>query len=85
MPPAAHTTAEVADALRVSVATVRRLIARGELRCVRVGVRCVRVTPEALSAYLERDQSQQGRDWWDGWRARLSAIRDAGSGERTSG
>jgi excisionase family DNA binding protein len=48
------TLAEAAEALRVSQATVRRLIERGELRGVRVG-RLWRVPKAALEAYLGGD------------------------------
>jgi excisionase family DNA binding protein len=42
---------EVATRLSVSIRTVERLVASGELRGVRVR-RSVRVTPEALDAYI---------------------------------
>jgi excisionase family DNA binding protein len=48
------TLAEAAEALRVSQATVRRLIDAGELRGVRVG-RLWRVPKAALEAYLGGD------------------------------
>lgn len=48
------TLAEAAEALRVSQATVRRLIDGGELRAVRVG-RLWRVPKAALEAYLGGD------------------------------
>ena len=47
----ALTIPEVADALRVSVPTVRRLIAGGELPAVQVG-RQWRVHPDVLDAWL---------------------------------
>ena len=48
------TLAEAAEALRVSQATVRRLIERGELPAVRVG-RLWRISSNALEAYLGGD------------------------------
>lgn len=44
------TIREVADALRVSVPTVRRLIRRGEIRAGKVGCQ-IRVPAEALEDY----------------------------------
>lgn len=46
--------AQVAERLQVSVATVRRLIERGELPAVRVG-RLWRISSNALEAYLGGD------------------------------
>lgn len=46
--------AEVALRLRVSPATVHRLIAIRELEHVRIGVRTIRVPETALEDYLER-------------------------------
>jgi excisionase family DNA binding protein len=51
MNPAMMDMREVATRLSVSIRTVERLIASGELRAVRVR-RSVRVTPEALDAYI---------------------------------
>lgn len=44
---------EVARRLGVSVPTVDRLVASGQLRSVRVGARLVRFRPEDITAYLE--------------------------------
>lgn len=54
---------EVATRLRVSVPTIRRLIASGELEEVRVGRR-VLVTPEAVIEYKNRlrAEAQARRD-----------------------
>jgi len=49
--PAMMDLREVATRLSVSIRTVERLIASGELRAVRVR-RSVRVTPEGLDAYI---------------------------------
>lgn len=50
-----HTVAEVAAILRVSDPTVRRLISSGELEAVKKdGGRLVRITNEALNAYLAK-------------------------------
>ena len=46
------TAAEVAKILRLSVRSVRRLIAENELHVVRVG-RSVRVRPEDLRSFLD--------------------------------
>jgi excisionase family DNA binding protein len=51
MNPAMMDMREVATRLSVSIRTAERLIASGELRAVRVR-RSVRVTPEALDAYI---------------------------------
>lgn len=48
------TVAEVATYLQVSIRTVRRLIASGELEVVRIG-RAVRVSEEALNTLLTQD------------------------------
>jgi excisionase family DNA binding protein len=48
---------QVAEGLDVSTRTVRRLIAKGELVACRLG-RSVRVHPEDLAAYVNR---QRGR------------------------
>lgn len=45
------TVADVAEVLRLSVRTVRRLIAEKQLRVVRVG-RSVRVRPKDLRSFL---------------------------------
>jgi excisionase family DNA binding protein len=45
------TVAEAAAAFRVSTKTIRRLIARGELACVRIG-RSIRLRQEDLSYYV---------------------------------
>jgi excisionase family DNA binding protein len=46
------TQAEVAEVLGVSVQTVSRMVARGELETRRVGKRFVRVPAESLDRYL---------------------------------
>lgn len=46
------TVAEVADELRVTQRFVRQLIARGDLRAVRVGSRIVRVRHDDVLALL---------------------------------
>lgn len=52
-PAASHLTVqEVANELRVSQRTVRRLISRGQLQVVRIG-RSVRITTAAVEAMLE--------------------------------
>lgn len=45
------TAADVAQLLKVSLRTVRRHIRSGELSVLRIG-RAVRISPEALSAFL---------------------------------
>jgi excisionase family DNA binding protein len=45
------TAADVARLLRISLRTVRRHIRSGELSVLRIG-RAVRISPEALSAFL---------------------------------
>ena len=44
------TIQDAADRLSISVKTIRRMIARGELRAVRVGKRMVRVDVASLDA-----------------------------------
>ena len=46
------TLQQVADRLQVSMSTVRRLVAAGRLKAVRIG-RNLRVRPEDLSKYIE--------------------------------
>lgn len=50
---ASYTVEQVADAFNVDPKTIRRLIWKGEMGCVRVG-RAVRVTREQLDAYLAK-------------------------------
>jgi len=65
LPPAA-----VAARLGVSVDTVRRLIAEGELPAVRLGYRTMRVPVEGLAAYRARlDQQGHTRPEWSEGRA----------------
>jgi excisionase family DNA binding protein len=47
------TAAEVADVLRISVRTVRRMIASGQLPAIAIG-RSIRIDPRAVSALIER-------------------------------
>jgi excisionase family DNA binding protein len=42
---------EVADRLQVSIRTIRREIAQGRLRVLRIG-RLIRITPAALETYM---------------------------------
>lgn len=51
--PALVTTAEVATLLRIDMVTVRRMVARGELRAHRIG-REWRIRQDSLDAYLAR-------------------------------
>jgi excisionase family DNA binding protein len=65
LPPAA-----VAARLGVSVDTVRRLIAEGQLPAVRLGYRTMRVPVEGLAAYRARlDQQGHTRPEWSEGRA----------------
>lgn len=48
------TKAEVAEHLHVTVRTVDRLIAAGEIKAVRLGHRTTRVHPDSVDAYLVR-------------------------------
>ena len=45
------TVAEAATTLRVSTKTIRRMIARGELQCVKIG-RLVRIRAEVILLYI---------------------------------
>ena len=47
------TVEDVAQRLKVSPSTVRRLIRRGGLKTVRLG-RLIRIRPADLNAYIER-------------------------------
>lgn len=51
---------EAAARLRVSVSTVRRLVASGELERVPIG-RAVRTTPESVAAYKKRLREDAAR------------------------
>lgn len=55
--PLAYTVGECADALRVSKRTIRRAIAAGKLRVIRVG-RLVRVPAESLRQFMEGEGAQ---------------------------
>ena len=46
------TLQQVADRLQVSMSTVRRLVAAGRLKTVRIG-RNLRVRPDDLAAYIK--------------------------------
>jgi len=48
-----YTVEEVADILKVSVSTVRRLIKEGQLKTVRVGIQ-LRITKEELDRFLSQ-------------------------------
>jgi excisionase family DNA binding protein len=50
---------DVAHALDVSVRHVENLIARGELRAIKLG-KCCRVRPEDLAAYLDSITAKTG-------------------------
>jgi excisionase family DNA binding protein len=52
---------QVAERLRVSTATVYKLCDKGELPHTRV-VNSIRVSPEALSAFIERQRPPKGRN-----------------------
>ncbi len=56
----ALTVSEVARRLHMSVATVRRRIASGELAAVKLGPRTIRISPEAV-APLSCTDSDHGR------------------------
>jgi excisionase family DNA binding protein len=47
------TATEVAGVLRISVRTVRRMIASGKLPAIAIG-RAIRIDPRAVSALIER-------------------------------
>jgi excisionase family DNA binding protein len=47
---------DVANRLNCSRATVRRMVDRGELEGVKIGLRGIRVKSESLERYLERHQ-----------------------------
>jgi excisionase family DNA binding protein len=47
------TVPEVAEILQVSPSTVYRRIKSGELPCIKLGHRQVRIKPEDLEAYIE--------------------------------
>jgi len=51
-----YTLEEVADILRVSVSTVRKLIREKQLKTVRVGIQ-LRVTKEELDRFVESQSS----------------------------
>ena len=56
------TVSEVAKILRLSVRSVRRLIAENQLWVIRVG-RAVRVRPEDVRAFIDsRGQERPGRE-----------------------
>lgn len=48
------TKRQVAVRMSIHLGTVDRLIARGELPFVRIGIRGVRFRPEVIEAYLEK-------------------------------
>lgn len=48
------TLEEVAKILQVSIRTVRRYIAAGQIKATRVGVRLLRVRPADLEAFLKK-------------------------------
>jgi excisionase family DNA binding protein len=54
-----HRVDEVADRLGVIPDTVRRLIASGELRAVRLGRRMLRVDPEDFERFLRERRTAE--------------------------
>lgn len=56
--PLAYTIRECAEALRISERTVRRAIAAGKLRSLRIG-RLVRVPADSLRQFMEGEQAKQ--------------------------
>lgn len=48
------TVADVANFLHVSTATVYRAIKAGDLAASKLGHRTIRITPEAVTAYIAR-------------------------------
>ena len=52
------TVQEVAEQLKVSCRTIERLVAMNQLRAIHVGRR-LRVTEEALQAYISQEEDQQ--------------------------
>jgi len=57
--PALLTVEESADALRIGMSTLKKLVRQGEIPVVRIG-RSVRLRPGDISAWIER-QAGQGR------------------------
>lgn len=55
------TVQDVSDRLKISTATVRRLLARGDIPARKVGVRQWRVSVTALRNYIEGEQPQPAR------------------------
>jgi excisionase family DNA binding protein len=46
---------EVATELRVSLATINRLISLGQLKSIKIG-RCVRITEQQLQEFISRNE-----------------------------
>jgi excisionase family DNA binding protein len=56
------TPAQVADLLQLDTESVYRLVRRGQLPCVRVGGRTLRIPARALLAELQRTRSGPTRE-----------------------
>lgn len=61
MPDQLLTLPQVAKILQVSRSGAYLLAARGELPCIRIGRRAIRVHPRDLEAFLESRRSSGGR------------------------
>lgn len=61
------TVPEVAERLRIGSTLCRELIARGEIRSLRVGGRAIRVREQAIDDYIRRleggDDESATREW----------------------
>lgn len=56
-----YTRAEVANLLGLSTQTINRMLNRGTLKRIHVGLRAVRIAPESVRAILEGNAGMEGR------------------------
>lgn len=54
------TVAEVAGRLALSRHSVRRIVAMGGMRCVRLSARCIRIDPDEVERYVKDHTEKRG-------------------------
>ena len=65
------TYAEVAESMNLTVRSLQRAAAQGELTFVRLGRRTVRIRPKDVHAWLERKSRR-----WNGWNKEAGGAGD---------
>ncbi len=55
-----YTQEEVAELLKVHIITIRRKIYRGEIPCIRLGKKIIRIKESELNKYLDSISTSKG-------------------------